>query len=282
MTPIERIAELKRPFWIGYTTSIVIRQRLDDLLTHPKSHRMPNLALIGESNNGKSMLLHTWRAKYPPLVDPNRPAELPLFYVEMPPECDEARFYTEALATLGLYGSPREPIDDKLTRFRVQLTNLKTRALIIDEFNHAIVGSPKKQRQFLNAIKSLGNHLKIPIIASGTEQALNALQSDPQLANRFHPAFLPRWKMGDEFLSLLATIKQTLKLENPYTISKATCAAILDESDGLIGDIVNLMTNLVVQSISDGTEVLSPLQLRPDNLKKIGWRKPSQRTRFVD
>ncbi len=282
MTPAERTTELLKPFWINYTTSIVIRQRLDDLLSHPKTHRMPNLALIGASNNGKSLLLHTWMAKYPSTTDPNHPAELPLFYVEMPPECDEARFYMEALAQLGLYGSPREPITDKLARFVAALTQLKTRALVIDEFNHAIVGSPKQQRRFLNAIKSLGNRLRIPIIVSGTEQALNALQSDPQTSNRFHPALLPRWRRDSEYLSLLATVKLQLKLEKPYIITKAMCAAILDESDGLIGDIVGLMTKLAIQAIGDGTEVLSALQLRPENLKKIGWRKPSERTRFVD
>ena len=63
-----------------------------------------------------------------------------------------------------------------------------------------------KQRHFLNVIKYLGNELQIPIVAVGTHDAFNAVQSDPQLSNRFEPALLRRWTLTDDYLRLLASL----------------------------------------------------------------------------
>src|SRR2546423_1765777 len=70
------------------------------------------------------------------------------------------------------------------------------RMLIIDEIHHVLAGSLLQQHNFLNTIKHLSNELQIPIVGVGTREAFNALQTDPQLANRFEPVFLPRWTIG--------------------------------------------------------------------------------------
>lgn len=278
----ERVQRLKRPVWIGYGRSVEIRDRLDELLAYPKSHRMPNLAIIARSNNGKSALLSAWREKHPIKTGPNVDWEIPVFLMEMPPEADEGRFYMEALAQLGLSGSPREPVVEKLTRLCIQLTQLRTKAFVIDEFNHAVRGSPSRQSKFLNAIKSLGNRLRIPIIVAGTEQALHAIQSDPQLANRFQPEVLPRWRAGDEYDRLLLSLDQSFELKGSYKLTKGFAERVLDESEGLIGDIVDLMTRMAIQAVRSGNEVLSKDQLSAQNLLALKWRRPSERTRFVD
>jgi hypothetical protein len=42
-------------------------------------------------------------------------------------------------------------------------------------------------------LRWLGNELQIPLVALGTAEALRAIQSDDQLANRFSPFPLPLW-----------------------------------------------------------------------------------------
>jgi hypothetical protein len=37
----ERIERLRRPRWIGYTRAHQILAQLEQVLTHPKTHRMP-------------------------------------------------------------------------------------------------------------------------------------------------------------------------------------------------------------------------------------------------
>jgi Bacterial TniB protein len=70
-----------------------------------------------------------------------------------------------------------------------------------------------------NTIKYLGNELQIPIVGVETYEAFNALQTDPQLANRFEPTVLPRWEQGQEYLRLLSSFERMLPLKQPTRLT---------------------------------------------------------------
>ncbi len=53
MTRDERIAKMRGGCWIGYTRAEQVARQLDDLLSLAKTHRMPNVLIVGETNNGK-------------------------------------------------------------------------------------------------------------------------------------------------------------------------------------------------------------------------------------
>src|SRR5216683_2490081 len=53
----QRRARIRAERWIGYSRAREALATLEDLLTHPVRQRMPNLLLIGPTNNGKSMLI---------------------------------------------------------------------------------------------------------------------------------------------------------------------------------------------------------------------------------
>jgi hypothetical protein len=95
-----------------------------------------------------------------------------------------------------------------------------------------LAGRLLKQRQFLNVIKHLGNELQIPIVAAGTQDAFNAIQTDPQLANRFETAGLRRWTMGEDYLRLLASFEVALPLEQRSGARRAGVGAQDPESPG--------------------------------------------------
>jgi hypothetical protein len=57
MTREERIAKIRGGCWIRYSRAEEITARLD-LLQLPTMHRMPNLLIIGETNNGKTALVN--------------------------------------------------------------------------------------------------------------------------------------------------------------------------------------------------------------------------------
>ena len=67
--------------------------------------------------------------------------------------------------------------------------------LIIDEFHSLLVGTPRLQRQVMNATKMLCNELQIPIVGVGTKDAIRVLHTYPQHASRFDVAELPTWKL---------------------------------------------------------------------------------------
>ena len=73
----------------------------------------------------------------------------------------------------------------------------------------------RKQQEFLNVIKHLSNELMIPIVGVGTRDALRAIQTDPQIANRFELIILPHWNVDEEYLRLLASYEKVLPLAKP-------------------------------------------------------------------
>jgi hypothetical protein len=57
VTREERIAKVRGGRWIRYPLADRIAAKLEELLLLPKAHRMPNLLIVGETNNGKTALL---------------------------------------------------------------------------------------------------------------------------------------------------------------------------------------------------------------------------------
>src|SRR5438552_17382873 len=61
----ERIQRVRQPHWIGYTRSKRILAKLEDLLSYPRVDRMPNLLIVGETNNGKTMIASRFQRLHP-------------------------------------------------------------------------------------------------------------------------------------------------------------------------------------------------------------------------
>ena len=101
---------------------------------------------------------------------------------------DERRFYQAILAQVFAPFRPSKTAGNLQFEVVQLLSTVGVKMLVIDEIQHVLAGPMLKQRHFLNVIKYLGNELQIPIVAVGTHDAFNAVQSDPQLSNRFEPS----------------------------------------------------------------------------------------------
>jgi hypothetical protein len=103
--------------------------------------------------------------------------------------------------------------------------------------------------------KYLGNDLQIPLVGLGTQEALRAIQTDAQLANRFKPVPLPRWRMNREFLRLLASFEQTLPLRQPSRlIEKPLAQKLLVQSEGSLGELSALLTTAAIYAVETEIE----------------------------
>jgi hypothetical protein len=90
----ERVERIRRPRWIGYTRAKHILGQLEELLTHPRTHRMPGLLVVGETNAGKTMLANRFVQLHPACDHPDGAAAVvPVLAIQAPPEPDESRFY---------------------------------------------------------------------------------------------------------------------------------------------------------------------------------------------
>jgi hypothetical protein len=67
----ERLRHVRADRWIGYTRATDAIARLETLFSWPDKQRMPNLLLIGPTNNGKSMIVEKFRRMHPPMSHPD-------------------------------------------------------------------------------------------------------------------------------------------------------------------------------------------------------------------
>lgn len=247
----ERLRHVRADRWIGYTRAVRALDKLETLLAWPTRQRMPNLLVIGPTNNGKSMIIEKFRRSHPPVSHPDR-EEIPVLVVQMPSDPSVTRFYTALLAATGAPLRPRQRLALRLLR------QLYVRMLVIDELHHVLAGRGDSRREFLNLVRFLGNELRIPLVGVGTREAYLAVRSDDQLENRFAPLTLPRWQADEEACSLLASFAASFPLRRPSRIATPEMAGyLLTRSEGTIGELAHLLTDAAVEAIESGEEAIT-------------------------
>ncbi|MFJ3483871.1 TniB family NTP-binding protein [Pseudomonas sp. NPDC090202] len=269
----ERIDQLTVPRWLGYPRAKEIDTRLEWLFAHPRVTRMPNMLLIGRTNNGKSELVERFAARHLPSDNPGgEHIIVPVLSIQTPPKPNEVGLYTEMLHPL-LKRLPHGTVADKRARAVEILRKVQLKVLILDEMHNMLSLTAPAQREFLNAVKYLTNELQISIVGVGDDTLISAVSIDSQIQNRFPPEILPKWKVGSEFNRLLASFEKILPLRNPSNLYDSMLAMKLAAlCEGTIGELSLLLNKASVYAISSGQE-----QITADVLNKCGYVPPSER-----
>lgn len=269
-----RIKAIQSGTWLGYPRAKEILARLEELLEYPRITRMPNMLLVAPSFNGKTSILERFIETHP--IDLDSTAEVttcPVLMVESPPTPDVSAFYTRILDGLMALHKPTAGVQEKNSQVKLIFKQLGVKMLIIDEIHHLIAGSMNKQRDFRNALKSLGNETKVVIVAAGIEDAYNAFATDPQMSSRFTPEVLPLWKANKDFATLLVTLEKRTPLKRASNLkSPEIMQAMHDRSEGTLGDMCDLFKKLAIDAIRKGTEEISLNQIN-----QVDWLPPSKR-----
>lgn len=268
-----RIDFLCEPRWIGYPAAQKLMDLLHHLMTIPKRSRMPNLLVVGSSNNGKTTIL----AKFDSLhgegyIDSEGEPVKPIIRIDAPPSADERSLYC---AILERFWTPYRPTD-ALPKLRYQVIHLmrqnQVRLLIIDEFHSMLEGTPRKQREMMNVIKLLCNELAIPVIGVGTEDAVRVLHTDPQHASRFDVFPLRNWKLDVEFQRFLKGFESVLPLREASGLFTPHLASLLHGiSEGNTGDLHRLLVECATEAIRSGKE-----KIDADIIKSKSWLQPTR------
>lgn len=273
----ERILRIKKIKWIGYNKAIEVIKNFKDLSEYPECSRMPNILLVGESNNGKTAIIEKFAELNPAYMDENYNSINPVLLIQAPPEPDERRLYNIILEKLFAPYKTSEKLDSRQQRVKNLLQKLKVKIIIIDEIHHILAGVPTKQRKFLNVLKFLSNDLRISLVCVGTSDAFNALNSDPQTANRFNPIILSRWSYDKEFKRLLLSFEKLMPLkEESNLIEESISRKILAMSEGLIGEIAKILELSAILAIESNIE-----KITPNILNNINYTSPSDRKKMI-
>lgn len=275
----QRISYLRGDRWIGYTRAGAALQRLEELFVWPSKQRMPNMLIIGPTNNGKSMIIEKFRRQHTGEARGTRDHEvIPVLVVQMPSEPSVARFYGMLLAGLG---APMRKQARLVELEQIALHLLRTvqvRVLIIDELHNILGAKENVRRQFLNLIRFLGNELRIPIVGVGTRDAYLAIRSDPQLENRFEPMPLPVWEEGEELLKLLSSFCSMMPLKRRSSIATEEMSKyVLSRTDRTIGEIAKLLIAATLVAIETGEEAINQ-----KTLGQADYKSPNERRQMFE
>jgi len=270
----ERIRYIRKNKWFGYPKAKEVLDNLEDLLEYPKTSRMPNLLVVGETNNGKTTIIQEFLSRYPPDdgLDSGK-IHLPVLSIEAPPVPDEGRLYDEILESLFAPYKATDKAGKKEREVLRLMEIIDVKMMIVDEIHNLLAGPMTRQTAFLNTLKRLGNKLQIPIVGVGIKDALRAVHSDDQLSNRFKTVRLHRWENGEEYMTLLASFEHTLPLQKASDlIDDDISKKILSMSEGVLGEISGIISTAAVHAIRNKKE-----KINCKTLDEIGWIKPSKR-----
>lgn len=269
----ERIQNIREQIWIPYPKANVIMQELEDLYSYPKKERMPNLLIVGDTNNGKSTILNRFAKTYALYTKVKN--YWPVMKISAPISPSNNALYEKILDEMKVPYSSTDAATKKEYQVLNILKHLETKILIIDEFQDIFHGDLRQQRKFLTALKHLGNDLKIPIVAAGVWEVQSVLSADPQLANRFETIKLDKWKPNEDFARLLMSFEQTLPLRESSNLYQKELFKILYQMcEGFIGELARIIEKAAIQAIRQNKE-----KIDIDILKSISFTPPSQRRR---
>lgn len=270
----ERIRHIRADRWIGYPRAVDALDRLESLLDWPSRQRMPNLLLVGPTNNGKSMIIEKFRRRHR-LVSVEDREVTPVLCVQMPSDPAVSRFYVAVHAALGAPIRPRRRVAELEQIALGLLRATGVRMLVIDELHNVLAGRDGARREFLNVLRYLGNELQIPLVGVGTRESYLAIRSDDQLENRFAPMVLPPWEESEDTRSLLASFAASFPLRRPSHLDGEDMTRyLIARSEGTIGELALLLTEAAVAAVETGEE-----SINRRTLTMAGYAGPTERRR---
>lgn len=255
-TDEERITSIKEQDFFIHSQADEVLKKLSYLQNHPTCHRMPNMLLLGDSNNGKTAILLKHLSLNEKFInDSTSEIIIPVIFVEAPNEPNEKKFFKSILNSMNAPYEVQVGSDVLQNRTVNRLIKNKVKLIMIDEIHNSLCGSMNRQRSFLNLIKNLSNTLRVSFVCSGIMEAHNAISTDPQLMNRFHPYKLKKWQGNDDYFRLLASFEYTLPLKKKSNLTENKIASkILILSEGLLGEISDIIRKAAIYSIENGNE----------------------------
>lgn len=250
----ERIEIIRTGSWIPHSRAAQVRQRLQYVLTQPKSHRMIGLTLAGPTNNGKSTIVRSFVEDARTQPRRVRSETLEFLFVQTPAVPNPSVLFTQILRGAGDPKADKGTTAQKFDRVLHVLSQLHLRMLILDEIHHVMAASSRQTEILLNCLKSLSNQLQLPIVLIGTEDATAVLKTDSQVQSRYPPMMLPAWPDDEHFVALVKIILSTFPLRQRSALSRAAVRHLHKLSKGAIGSLVEKLQFAAVTAIENKAE----------------------------
>lgn len=252
----DRIKYMYADRYVPYSRADNVMSELEFLMGLDDAIRPQGRLLVGSSLSGKTTILREFLKNHP--ADDNLDGEavkVPVLYVPLP-ESPKDSIYYQILGRLGV----QLP---SYTKFHViretalkLMRDIGMRVLIVDEVGNLLEGSKSAQRLAMNTLKAIMNEIGRPLVAAGTEDALQAIRTDQQILSRLAPIPLQPFKCDKQFSLLLAGFEMMLPLRVPSNFGKDSnlVRKVHLMTGGVIGNVSDLLNRAAEHAIKSGIE----------------------------
>jgi Bacterial TniB protein len=244
--------------WVHYPRAGQALLVLNRLLDHPRTTRMPSIAIYGDSGMGKTMIMEKFRREHPPAFDSGAGVERTrVLALQMAGKPGERRLYSQILTALGAPQNPRSTVVD-LEQVALRLMRaMDVQILLLDEIHNILAGTFREQRVVLNTLRYLSNELCVSLVCFGVNEAKEVISGDVQLARRFEEYPLPRWSAEESFEQLILAIVRNLPLRRPSILSARAVRRTLQLTGGITARVFRMLNEIAIEAIETGAEQIT-------------------------
>jgi SpoVK/Ycf46/Vps4 family AAA+-type ATPase len=248
---VARIAHIRAPRWIGHPGAAAAHEAMQQLLERPSSLRPRGLLLAGPYHNGKTMIAERFAVDHLRRADRQR-----VWVVQTREGAGLSHFYASILSGLR---APQAAGWRSLSRASEQvdhlLDSLKPRLLIFDEFHSALRGRRQDVKAIFSFLRRIGRVHDISPVLVGDIAVYDALHDTEEMGSRFDTIPVPRWSFDEDFAALLDSLEASTPLAQASDLSRLPLARMIhDLSEGLIGEVVDIVTRAAIAAIESGEE----------------------------
>ncbi len=246
----ERIAYIRAPRWIGHDVAKDAHRRLTELLSRPASLRTQGLMLVGPYANGKTMIAERFAVEHLRTAP-----EQKVWIAQTREGAGLGHFYGSILQALRTPGGDMRDVGRKAEQLDHLLANLRPRVLIFDEFHNALRGRTRDVEAVFAFLRRIGRQFDVSPVLIGEVAVYDFVNATSEMASRFDPIAVPRWQYDEDYLMLLDSLEAALPLSRCSDLSNEPLARLIFSlSEGLIGEIVAIVTKAAIAAIKSGAE----------------------------
>ncbi|WP_232816713.1 TniB family NTP-binding protein [Paracoccus zhejiangensis] len=260
-----RIAHVQTRRWISHPTAEEAHEAMHQLLERPPSLRPRGLLLTGAYHNGKTMIIERFAVEHLRQSDRQR-----VWIIQTREGAGMAHFYASILAGLR---APQAAGWRSLARAGEQVDHLldilKPRLLVFDEFHSALRGRRQDVKAIFSFLRRVARVHDISPVLVGEVAVYDAIHDTEEMGSRFDTLPVPRWRYDEDFATLLDSLEASLPLAEPSGLSREPMARTIHTlSEGLIGEVVDIVTRAATVAISRGedritADILAALRYLP-------------------
>lgn len=246
----ERIAYIRAPRWIGHHAAQDSHRRLAELLLRPPSLRTQGLMLVGPYANGKTMIAERFAVEHLRTSPKQR-----VWIAQTREGAGLGHFYASILQALRAPGADMWNLGRKAEQLDHLLASVRPRVLIFGEFHNALRGRARDVEAVFAFLRRIGRQYDISPVLIGEVAVCDFINATSEMASRFDLVAVPRWQYDENYLMLLDSLEAALPLAKSSDLSTEPLARLIFSlSEGLIGEIVTIVTKAAVAAIRSGSE----------------------------